>query len=72
MPIPEERRKRGADLLKKYSGPSGGDKYVAASDAIADILLFAAEDEDDARKLLHSAEEDYRCTIEEEGFITEG
>lgn len=72
MPIPEERRKRGGELLRKYLGTAGGDKYAAASDAIADILLAVAEQEDDARKLLQSAEEDYRCTIEQEGFVGEG
>lgn len=72
MPIPEERRKRGAELLKKYSGQSGGDKYAAASDAIADILLFTAENEGEARQLLQGAEEDYRCTVEGEEFIGEG
>jgi hypothetical protein len=68
---PEDRRKRGNELLKKYR-PSGNDKYAAAADAIADILLSVAENTDEAGQILRAAEEDFLCAIEGEGFVAEG
>ena len=67
----EERRKRGEELLKKYKS-SGSNKYAAATDAIADILLCVAEDPVEAEQVITAAEEDFRCTLEEEGFVAEG
>jgi uncharacterized protein YpuA (DUF1002 family) len=71
MARPDDRRKRGSELLKKYRS-SGNDKYAAAADAIADSLLSVAEDPDEARQIVHAAEEDYRVSVEEEGFLGEG
>lgn len=67
----EERRKRGAELLKKYRS-SGSNKYAAAADAIADVLLSVADTPDEADQIIQAAEEDYRCTVEAEGFVAEG
>ena len=67
----EERRKRGKELLKKYQS-SGSNQYAAAADAIADILLGVAEDPDEAAQIISAAEEDFRCTLEAEGFVAEG
>jgi hypothetical protein len=71
MVRPEERRKRGSELMKKYRA-SGNDKYAAASDAMADILLSVAENTEEASQMLRAVEEDFRCTVEEEGFCAEG
>ena len=67
----EERRKRGADVLKKYRS-AGGNKYAVAADAIADILLCVADTQEEANQVIRAAEEDYRCTVETEGFVAEG
>ena len=67
----EERRKRGDELLKKYRA-SGNNKYAAAADAIADILLCVAEDPGEAEQVITAAEEDFRCMLEDEGFVAEG
>jgi hypothetical protein len=71
MPRSDERRKRGTELIKKYRA-HGNDKYAAAADAIADILLSVAEDASEARQIVQAAEEDYRCSVEQEGFACEG
>ncbi|MBV9156969.1 MAG: hypothetical protein JO097_11960 [Acidobacteriaceae bacterium] len=68
----EERRKRGADLIKRYRSVSGADSYACAADAIADILLFVAQTPEEGIQLLQSAEMDFRSTTEGERFLTEG
>ena len=68
----EERRRRGQDIVKKYRSCSGTDPYACATDAITDILLFVAQTEDEATKILHSAEMDFRNTAEGEAFAAEG
>ena len=72
MATSEERRRRGAEVIKKYRPISGNDKYAAAADAIADILLSVAEDEDEAHQIVRSAEMDFRSACECEGFAAEG
>ena len=72
MAISDERRKRGAELLKKYRASPGTDKYAAAADAIADILLCTVDNEDEGAKVLRAAEVDFRSAIEGEGFAAEG
>lgn len=72
MASSEERKRRGLEIIKKYKASAGNDAYAAASDAIAEILIAVAESEDDAGRLLHSAEMDYRSTIEGENIAGEG
>ncbi len=59
-------------MLKKYRSSSGADPYACAADAIADILLFVAQSEDEGTKILHSAEMDFRNVAEGESFAGEG
>lgn len=68
----DERKRRGQDIVKKYRSCSGTDPYACAADAIADVLLFVAQTEDEARQILHSAEMDFRNTAESESFAAEG
>ena len=68
----EERKRRGQEILKKYRSYSGTDPYACAADAIADILLFVAQTEDEGIKILHSAEMDFRNAAEGETFAAEG
>ena len=68
----EERRRRGAESVKRYRCQSGTDVYACAADAIADILLFVAQHEDEATQVLQSAEMDFRTAYEGERFLTEG
>lgn len=68
----QERKRRGEDIIKKYRPLSGNDPYAAATDAICDILLFVATNEDEATQLLQSAEADFRSAAEAESFLTEG
>jgi hypothetical protein len=72
MSTVQERQRRGAELIKKYRASSGSDVYACATDAIADILLFVAQSEEEATQLLHSAEIDFRNSAENESFATEG
>ena len=72
MAIPEERRKRGFELLKKYRAATGNDKYAAAADAISDILLSVADNEEDGSRVLCAAENDFRSALEGESFAHEG
>ncbi len=72
MAMPEERRKRGLDVIKRYLASAGGDKYAAAADAISDILLSVAETEDEGLQLLRTAEMEFRNALEGESFATEG
>ena len=68
----EERKRRGQEIIKKYRPLSGSDPYACAADAIADILLFVAQSEDEGTKILHSAEIDFRDSAEGESFASEG
>jgi len=72
MATHQERRRRGEDLIRKYRSVSGTDAYACAVDAIADILLFVAQDEREGTQLLQSAEMDFRSILEGEKFLTEG
>ncbi|MBV9304302.1 MAG: hypothetical protein JOY62_14445 [Acidobacteriaceae bacterium] len=68
----QQRKRRAEEIIKKYRSISGGDPYAAASDAIADILLFIAQDETEATQLLQCAEMDFRSELQGETFLTEG
>lgn len=68
----DERKRRGLESLKKYRSTSGSDQYACAADAIADILLYVAQSEDEGTKILHSAEMDFRNAAESESFASEG
>lgn len=68
----EERKRRGEEILKKYKSKTATDVYTCASDAIADILLFVAQNEEEGTQVLQSAEMDFRTTCEGETFLTEG
>ncbi len=72
MPTLEERKRRGQDLLKKYRGVSGTDPYACAADAISDILISVAQNEDEATQLLQAAEMEFRNAVEGESFLNEG
>ena len=67
-----ERRRRGEDICKKYRAVSGTDAYACATDAIGDILLAVAKSEQEAARLLHAAEIDFRNAAEAESFMAEG
>jgi len=67
-----ERRRRGEDICKKYRAISGTDAYACATDAIGDILLAVAKSEQEAGRLLHAAEIDFRNAAEAESFMAEG
>jgi len=67
-----ERRRRGEDIRKKYRAISGTDAYACATDAIGDILLAVAKSEQEAARLLHAAEIDFRNAAEAESFMAEG
>ena len=68
----DERKRRGQEIVKKYRSSSGTDPYACAADAITDVLLFVALNEDEAVKIMHSAEMDFRNSMEGEGFASEG
>lgn len=68
----DERKRRGQDIVKKYRSCSGTDPYACAADAIADVLLFVAQTEDEGVKILHAAEMDFRNAAEGETFAAEG
>jgi hypothetical protein len=68
----QERKRRGQEIVKKYKSCSGSDPYACAVDAIADILLFVAQTEDEGTQILQSAEMDFRNAVEGESFVTEG
>jgi hypothetical protein len=68
----DERKRRGQEAVKKYRSCTGTDPYACAADAIADILLFVAQSEDEGTKILHSAEIDFRNAVEGESFAAEG
>lgn len=58
--------------MKRYRAVSGTDSYACAVDAIADILLFTAQSQDEGTQLLQAAEMDFRNFTEGERFLTEG
>jgi hypothetical protein len=66
------RKKRGEDLVAKYQVQAGNDKYAAAVDAIADILLAIAQTDDEGTQILHAAEVEFRNAAESETFVSEG
>jgi hypothetical protein len=66
------RKKAGEELIAKYRARVGDDKYAAAVDAIADILLAISQNDADATKILHAAEVEYRNASEVESFVSEG
>jgi hypothetical protein len=68
----DERKRRGQDIVRKYRSCSGADPYACAADAIADVLLFVAQTEDEGTKILHAAEMDFRNVAEGESFAAEG
>jgi hypothetical protein len=68
----DERKRRGQEIVKKYRSCSGTDPYACSADAIADILLFVAQTEDEATKILQAAEMDFRNAAEGESFAAEG
>jgi hypothetical protein len=72
MPTLRERQRRGEEILKRYCGSSVADRYACATDVIADILLFVAQNEGEATQLLHCAEVDFRNSAESESFVGEG
>ncbi len=67
-----ERKKRGEEIVRKYKPSNVNDPYACAVDAIADILLYVADNQTEGRKILHSAEIDFRNSAEGEAFLTEG
>ena len=68
----EDRKRRGQETIKRYRGCSGTDAYACALDAITDVLLFVAQNEEEGTQLLQSAEADFRNALEGESFVTEG
>lgn len=68
----EQRKRRGQDTLKKYRPVDGEDCYACAVDAIAEILLAAAQTDEEATQLLQAAEADFRNAAELETFFSEG
>jgi hypothetical protein len=65
------RKKAGEDLIAKYQSRDRNDKYTAAVDAIADILLAISQSDADASKILHAAEVEFQNSAELEAFISE-
>jgi hypothetical protein len=68
----KSRQWLGEEITKKYQAMSRTDRYAAAADAIADILLATAQDASEATKILHGAEVEYRNAAESEAFVSEG
>jgi hypothetical protein len=66
------RKKAGEELIAKYQSRVGNDKYAAAVDSIADVLLAIAQTDADATKILHAAEVEFRNASEVETFVSEG
>jgi hypothetical protein len=66
------RKKAGDEVIAKYYSRAGNDKYAAAVDAIADILLAISQTDADATKILHAAEVEFRNAAEVESFVSEG
>ncbi len=72
MPTLQERKRRGEEVLKRYRPKTTPDLYTCASDLIADILLFVAQNEDEGMQILQSAEMDFRGGCEGERCLNEG
>jgi hypothetical protein len=72
MATSDQRKRRGAEILKKYLPSCSHDSYAAGADAIVDILFYVAQDPDDAARILQSAEHDFRSAMEGEEFLAEG
>lgn len=72
MASQDDRKRRGSEILKKYKQIVGNDPYAAAADAITDILLAVATDQEDAGRILQSAEVDYNGCVEREHIAGEG
>ncbi len=72
MATTEERKRRGLEIVRRYRPICGNDSYAAAADAIADILMSVAENEEEARQIAHAAEIDFRSAIEGEDLMAEG
>ena len=68
----EERKKRGEEIIKKYRSRGGSDVYASASDVIADVLLFVAQNEDEGTQILQAAEMEFKMSCEGERFFSEG
>jgi hypothetical protein len=66
------RKKRGEEIIAKYQAGVGNDKYAAAVDAIADVLLAIAQTGDESTQILHAAEVEFRNAAEVESFVSEG
>jgi hypothetical protein len=66
------RKKAGDELLAKYHARAGNNRYSAAVDVIADVLLAIAQNDADANKILHAAEAEFRNASELETFASEG
>ena len=66
------RKKRGEELIAKYQTRTSNDKYAAAVDAIADVLIGIAQSDSEATQILHAAEVEFRNAAETESFVSEG
>jgi len=66
------RKKVGEEIIAKYQSRDRNDKYTAAVDAIADILLAISQTDADAIKILHAAEAEFQNAAELEAFVSEG
>ena len=66
------RKKRGEELIAKCQMRGVDDRYSAAVDAIADILLAVAQTDTEATQILHGAEVEFRSVAEAESFVSEG
>lgn len=68
----KQRKKCGEEAVCKYQSRTKADRYEAAVDAIADILLATAQSDDEATQILHGAEVEFRNSAEVEAFASEG
>jgi hypothetical protein len=66
------RKKSGEEIIAKYQTRTGNDKYAAAVDAIADILIAIAQTDGEGTQILHAAEVEFRNAAEFEAFVSEG
>lgn len=68
----KQRKKWGDEAIGKYQARTKADRYEAAVDAIADILLATAQSAEEATQILHGAEVEFRNSVEVETFVSEG
>ncbi len=68
----KQRKKCGEEAIGKYQTRAKTDRYEAAVDAIADILLATAQSDEEATQILHGAEVEFRNSAEVETFVSEG